>query len=118
MARICLSNIKVSGTGNGCSSVLCVDQNITGNTAVVYSDFFLLAVFGLNCIWVSPLSTFVWFRVFRGRKIDFERFIGSRCGVILVRSMSGGQVGSVTTSGQVGDLRTACAISLTVSCCL
>ena len=55
---------------------------------------------------------------FRGRKIDFERFIGSRCGVILVRTVSDGQVGSAPMNGQVGDLETACAISLTVSCCL
>ncbi|WP_197995630.1 hypothetical protein [Gimesia algae] len=32
--------------------------------------------------------------------------------------MSDGYVGSVPMAGQVGDLETACAVSLTVSCCL
>ena len=79
-----------------------------------------------NALWfIFIATTHLYFRVvscgfvsFRGRKIDFERFIGSRCGVILVRTVSDGHVGSVPMAGQVGDLETACAVSLTVSCCL
>ena len=82
-----------------------VNWTAAGDAAGVWSDRFLLAVLGPTCIWVYPLSTFVPFRVFHGRKILIAGFIRSYRGVKRARSSPGGRTDGGRRYGWAGWFR-------------